>query len=130
MITSIADITDNDFQKLSEEDKTLYLDRGTANFIGICQATGVDHTLIPDPLPYLPAMLINTFSVIAYCQDNFGSNFRDIREGVTIDVYKQKYDALTAICSGYIGQLTNGSCGIVTDPASTATSFTTTLGRG
>jgi hypothetical protein len=75
-------------------------------------------------------MLVITLTVMAYCMDNFGSNFRDIRDGVVIDVYKQKYDALKFTADSLTVQLTNAMCGIVTDPATPSTSFTMTLGRG
>lgn len=129
----ITDITDPMFVKLVDDaQRTTYLDRGLGMFSMLCLQYNIDETLIADPIPYVPKEIQVVCTMIGLCTDFIGSDFREIREGFSIDVYKAKLDSLNARLSQLLLNFTPIMCGYTVEGGETdvVSNSTFTYGRG
>jgi hypothetical protein len=109
MITA-TDITDSTFQSLTTEQKVAYLGQGGLMFTAECLKHSIDEAEIDEAL-YVPSRMMAVCTLISMCKDMIGSSFREIREGLTIDVYQAKMNTLTDELNELRGNFTPTMCG-------------------
>jgi hypothetical protein len=122
-----ADITEPNFIKLAEGNKTAYLADANRQFTAQALKYGIDESQIPvDPdMPYHPKRIGVVNTLILMCSDLMGTSFREVREGFSIDVYKVKRDEYLTELEALLKGLTPELCGYTddTDDSTNNTSF-------
>jgi len=116
-----ATILDPLFVKLSTAEETAYFDQGTSKYLSLCAQYGIDDALIPIDIPFTPARIQALCTLIVVAQDRIGSEWRQIREGFTIDVYAAKLKALNEELNNLLANFTPSMCGY-TDTSNEGTS--------
>jgi hypothetical protein len=108
----IADINDSTFKRMKDDaTRNLYVSSGLSRAESLCLQYGIDNTKIPEPNAYVPKEIAETCALIAMCEDNLGSDWREVTAGVSIDVYKQKLDVLKEKLSALLQVFTPTMCG-------------------
>lgn len=136
MIITQEYITDTFYVKLAEQgsdQQTVYFNIGTSFWNDLLRQYKIDESKIATPAPYIPARIATLSVLIPMYRDNIGSDYREVREGYTIDVYKAKLDALLAELSTLLAQFTPESCGYTSDTTNDDISrpmITMSLARG
>lgn len=124
------DITDSTFQGLSSTQKTAYLNQGALMFTAEATRAGIDEDLIADPLTYTPFRMMVVCTLISMCRDLIGSSFREVREGLVIDVYQMKLNELEKELSELRASFTPTMCGYAATGDDSGTgSISVTWGR-
>jgi len=125
-----TDITDSTFQSLTSTQKTAYLAQGGLMFTAECLKHSIDEEQVDDAL-YVPSRMMAVCTLISMCKDLVGSSFREIREGLTIDVYQAKLNTLTDELNELRGNFTPTMCGYEeTGDVSGTGSISVEWGRG
>lgn len=107
-----TDITDPLFLKLETAQQTTYFTAGLSQYASYCVQYKIGDTLIPTtPIPYTPARLQTVCVLIAVAKDFVGSEWRQVREGLTIDVYQAKLNTLNAELAELLTNFTAEMCG-------------------
>jgi len=109
MITS-ASITDSTFLRLETTQKTAYMTQGEAMWNSLAVKSSIDVDQVDDAL-YTPFRIETICVLICMCRDLVGSDFREVRDGLTIDVFQAKLKTLTDEINELLAQLTPTMCG-------------------
>jgi hypothetical protein len=109
MITA-NDITDPTFTKLPSASKTAYLAQGEAMYNSLATRSNIDVDQVDETL-YTPLRIMTVCTLISMCRDFIGSDFREVRDGFTIDVYKAKVDTYEKELLELLAQFTPTMCG-------------------
>lgn len=125
-----TDITDSTYQSLTSTQKTAYLSQGALMFSAECLKSGIVEASIPSTLKYTPFRIMTLCVLISMCKDLVGSSFREVRDGVTIDVYQSKLNGFNEELSELLTQFTPTMCGYeATDDTSGTGSISVSYGR-
>lgn len=120
MIIVETDITDPLWTKITNEaDVDAYFAAGSAYWDMLLLDYGIDEAQIATPVPYLPARIATICCLIQVARDLIGSDWREVREGFTIDVYQAKLNSLTDELNDLLAKFTPKMCGYDDDDDST-----------
>lgn len=120
MIILKTDITDSLWTKIvSETDSDAYFALGTSQWEMLCTEYGIDESKIATPTPYLPTRIATICCLLQVCKDLIGSDWREVREGVTVDVYQMKLNTLTDELNELLSKFTPKMCGYDDDTDTT-----------
>jgi len=119
MSITTSDITDPTFLKLPSTQQTAYLAQGALMFTAQALKSSITVGSIATPTPYIPLRIQVVCVLIAMCKDLVGSDFREIRDGLSIDTYQAKLKTLTDELGDLIMSFTPTMCGY-TDSTSNA----------
>jgi hypothetical protein len=130
MSITASNITDPTFLKLTSTQQAAYLAQGVLMFTAQALKSSITIASIATPTPYIPLRMQVVFVLIAMCKDLVGSDFREIRDGLSIDTYQAKLKTLTDEMGELIMSFTPTMCGYEDDTINTGTgSITVAWGR-
>ena len=130
MSITASDITDPTFLKLTSTQQTAYIAQGALMFKAQALKSSIDTTKIATPTPYYPLRIQVVCVLIAMCKDLVGSDWREVRDGLSIDTYQAKLKTLTDEMSDLIMSFTPEMCGYEDSSSNAGTgSITVAWGR-
>lgn len=121
MSITASDITDPTFLKLTDDQQDAYIAQGALMFEMQALKSSIDVESIADPTPYIPLRIQVVCVLISMCKDLVGSDWREIRDGLSIDTYQAKLKTLTDEMSELIMSFTPTMCGYEDTTSNTGT---------
>lgn len=106
-----SSITDPLFRMRTPVEQTTYYDAGALKFEGLCLEYNIDSEQIAMPIPFHPARIQTVCVLICIAQDLIGSEWRQVRDGLTIDVYQAKLNSLNGELQSLLTNFTPTTCG-------------------
>lgn len=111
-----TDIIDRTFLLEDETLRPTWINTGMARFISLCNQYNIDYASIPSTnTPYVPIRVAVVCTLINYCTDMLGSNYKQINDTDAIDVYGSKRKILLDEMETLLNVFTPANCGIVID---------------
>lgn len=111
MSITASDITDPTFLKLTTTQQNAYLAQGALMFNMQATKSSITVGSIATPTPYIPLRIQIVCVLIAMCKDLVGSDWREVRDGLSIDTYHAKLKTLTDEMSDLVMSFTPTMCG-------------------
>ena len=121
MSITASDITDPTFLKLTVDQQDAYIAQGALMFEMQALKSSIVIESIADPTPYIPLRIQVVCVLISMCKDLVGSDWREIRDGLSIDTYQAKLKTLTDEMSELIMSFTPTMCGYTDTTSNTGT---------